>query len=84
MLTNERFLTLSDVIAKTSFSKTTIYRWISEGRFPRQIAFSAGCSRWSALEIEAWMEQMKNMPPAVQDNSRHVGANSNVLAARSA
>lgn len=50
----DRFLKLEDVIAKTAISKSTIYRWIAEGYFPKQIMVRS-CARWSLLDIERWM-----------------------------
>ena len=56
-----RFLRIGEVCEKTCLSKRTIYRWISQGRFPEQINY--GDSRivfWCEKTIDKWMvETMK-------------------------
>lgn len=48
------FLALDAVMAQTSLRKTTIYKLISEGRFPAPIAVAANRRAWIEAEIDAW------------------------------
>jgi excisionase family DNA binding protein len=34
--------------------RSTIYRWIDDGRFPGPIEIGPGCVRWREDEVEAW------------------------------
>jgi prophage regulatory protein len=48
-------LHLAHVEQLVGLKKTTIYRLMKEGQFPRAMKLS-GCSRWSAAEIEEWVQ----------------------------
>ena len=53
---NIRILRIGDVVKKTGLSRRTIYRWISQGRFPEQLFL--GNSRivgWSEKTIDNWI-----------------------------
>ena len=49
-------LRLKDVLYCTGLSKTTIYRLISESRFPKQIKLSQKVSAWKQSEIQAFID----------------------------
>ena len=38
-------------------SRTTIYRWLKEGKFPAPIHLGANMVRWKTSDIEIWMMQ---------------------------
>ena len=51
-----KILRIKQVVEKTGLSKRTIYRWISQGRFPEQIFL--GNSRivgWNEKIIDKWI-----------------------------
>lgn len=50
-----RMLRLPDVMQKTGFSRSQIYRMISSGIFPRQIQLGDRVSAWIEEEIEQWL-----------------------------
>ena len=50
-----RILRLPDVQARTGLSRTTIYRWRVEGRFPQAIPLGTRCVGWIESELEAWI-----------------------------
>ncbi|HEX7695381.1 MAG TPA: AlpA family phage regulatory protein [Sphingomonas sp.] len=50
----DRFLRLNAVLDRTGLSRSTIYRKIQRGEFPRQVAISARCSGWRESAIVAW------------------------------
>lgn len=50
----DRFLRLKTVLDQTGLSRSTIYRKIQRGEFPKQIAISARCSGWRESAISAW------------------------------
>jgi len=52
---NDSLLTLRDVVALTRLSKPTIYKFISAGRFPRQIHLAPQRVVWLRSEVLAWI-----------------------------
>jgi prophage regulatory protein len=53
--TPDRILRLPAVLDRTGLSRSTLYRKVNEGSFPRQIAISARCTGWRESHIEAWL-----------------------------
>jgi prophage regulatory protein len=51
----DNLLRLADVKARTKISRTTIYRRIEAGSFPRPIQLSAGLVAWYETDINAWV-----------------------------
>ncbi len=51
----DRFLRLSEVIARTGLSRSTIYLRIAKGEFPKQASIGPNASAWLASEIDAWI-----------------------------
>ena len=35
--------------------RTTLWRWIREGRFPKPVRLGANCVAWRSDEVEAWL-----------------------------
>ena len=52
-----RFLRISEVEALTGLSRTTIYDWSADGRFPRPVRLSARVVRWIESEVEEWIRE---------------------------
>ena len=52
----DRLLRLSEVMALTTYSGSSIYRKVGDGSFPKQVKIGAHAVRWWLSEIEAWME----------------------------
>lgn len=51
------FLRLKQIIERTGLSRSTIYKMIQEGKFPRQVDLVGGRSvAWVENEIENWMK----------------------------
>ena len=59
-LVTDRFLTISDVLAITTLSRTTIYKLIKNNHFPKQIRIQH-CTNvvWSACAVSDWVEKQK-------------------------
>lgn len=56
-----RLLKLAEVQHKTSLSRSTIYRMIGRGAFPRPMQVTASIVRWKEQDVDAWIE---SIPPA--------------------
>lgn len=51
-------LQLPEVCRQAGFGKTAIYRMMKEGTFPEPIKIGPA-SRWSQIEVQAWIEKQK-------------------------
>lgn len=51
----DNLLRLSDVKGRTRLSRTTIYRRVAAGTFPRPTPISAGLVAWYESDINAWV-----------------------------
>ena len=52
-----RFLRISEVAARTGLSRTTIYDWAADGRFPRPVRLSPRAVRWIEADVEEWIRE---------------------------
>ena len=52
---SNKLLRLRDVIKMTSLSRTTIYDYMSEGKFPKNIHLGPKISVWIEREIQEWI-----------------------------
>lgn len=52
-----KLIKLRDVMALTSLARATVYKYISEGRFPKQVNLGGNCVAWVEAEIMEWIEQ---------------------------
>jgi len=48
------FLKLPEVCKKTGLSRSTVYKLIKAGKFPKQIKLTEHSSAWIASEIQTW------------------------------
>ena len=55
----DRFMRLHAVMGATSLSKSSIYRLISEGAFPRPVKLTGKASGWPESEIVKWIESRR-------------------------
>lgn len=51
----DRILRLNAVLDRTGLSRSTLYRRMGEGRFPKQIAISHRCAGWRESEVRKWL-----------------------------
>jgi prophage regulatory protein len=52
---SDRIIRLKAVIDRTGLSRTTVYRKISEGTFPRQVKISVHSAGWHESAISRWI-----------------------------
>jgi len=50
-------LRICDVVKLTSLSRSSIYRMINDGGFPKQLTIGNRQARWSRIEIEEWYQE---------------------------
>jgi prophage regulatory protein len=51
----DSFLRLPAVLQRTSLTRSTLYRKIQQGSFPRQIKISERCAGWRQSDINDWL-----------------------------
>lgn len=49
-----RILRLNAVLDRTGLNRSTLYRKIQQGTFPKQIAIAQRCAGWRETEIDDW------------------------------
>ncbi len=52
-----RLIKLKEVMAKTSLGHSSIYKFISEGTFPKQVSLGAKSVAWVESEVDDWIEK---------------------------
>ena len=53
---NMKFIKLRDVMELTSLARSTIYKFVAEGTFPKQVVLGSNCVAWVESEIHEWLE----------------------------
>ena len=51
----ERLLRLPELKTVTGLSRSTIYSWIKDGTFPRQVKLGERAVAWRESEIDEWL-----------------------------
>jgi len=51
-----RFIKLKEVVSITSLGRSTVYKFIAEGKFPKSISLGDRAVAWVEEEIIEWME----------------------------
>jgi len=46
---------LPEVQHRVGLGRSTIYRWMSEGKFPKPVQLGGYSVAWSEREVEAWI-----------------------------
>ena len=59
-MTNEKLLRITDVMKSTGLAKSTIWLYVKEGKFPKQIKLSPRISVWKLSDIEVWIDVQIN------------------------
>ena len=52
-----RFIRLPQVVEMTVLAKSTIYKWIRLGEFPKQIQLGGKSVVWNERDVIDWMNQ---------------------------
>ncbi|WP_298183763.1 AlpA family transcriptional regulator [uncultured Pseudomonas sp.] len=50
-----KIIRLKDVIDTTGLARSTIYKYISEGFFPKPISLGDRCVGWLESEVQDWI-----------------------------
>ncbi len=58
----DRILRIRTVLERTGLSRSTLYRRIEQGNFPKQIRISERCVGWRESAVEAWTRSLASHP----------------------
>lgn len=51
-----RLIRLKEVQHRVGLGRSTIYRWINEGKFPKPVQLGGYAVAWAELDVDAWIE----------------------------
>lgn len=51
----DRILRLPAVLERTGLSRSTLYRKVRAGTFPKQVAISVRCAGWRESSVSEWL-----------------------------
>jgi predicted DNA-binding transcriptional regulator AlpA len=54
---SEQIIKLPEVTKITGLARSTIYKLISENRFPKQIKLTSFSSGWVKSEVDQWIDE---------------------------
>jgi len=55
---HDRLLRRPEVEARTGLSRSTIYLWLKQGKFPKPVKIGARVVAWRDRDIADWMDQL--------------------------
>ena len=58
MQISQKLLSLKQVIAMVGLTKSTIYRLMDAGDFPRPLKLGSRCVRWLVDDVNAWISSL--------------------------
>lgn len=65
-------ITIKQVAAKVSLGQSTIYKMVSEGRFPKPFQLAPNRNAWIESDIDAWLAEKAGKPiPAISQPLEH-------------
>lgn len=52
---NSKILRLTSVLERTGLSRSTLYRKVQAGTFPKPLRISQRCTGWRQSDVTAWI-----------------------------
>lgn len=53
---NDRILRIRAVLQLTGLSRSTLYRKIQDGSFPKQVRIATRCAGWRESAVNSWLK----------------------------
>ena len=66
----ERILRIRTVLARSGLSRSTLYRKMEKGTFPKQVRISEYCTGWRESELNRWIADPPGWRPLVTMESK--------------
>lgn len=64
------YVRLPVVVGVCGLAKSTIWKWASNGRFPKPVKLSARVSAWHVADVRAWLNDPAGWPSANAEMER--------------
>jgi prophage regulatory protein len=61
-----KVLRLAQVMDSTGLGRSTVYKYIADGKFPIPIQLSERCVGWLESEVQQWIQSRVEMRDAVK------------------
>jgi prophage regulatory protein len=55
------YLSVSQVAKRLSIGKSTVWRWVAQGKFPKPRKFSSMTTRWALVDVETWEQEKEDI-----------------------
>ncbi len=52
-----RLIRIKEVQHRTGLGRSTIYRWMAQGKFPQSVQLGGYAVAWAEEEVESWIAQ---------------------------
>lgn len=62
LLPAEGFVRISQVLAVVPVSRTTLWRWVKEGKFPASVKLTPEITAWPVQAVRAWIAERNQQP----------------------
>ena len=72
-LTDKRVLRREEVVALVGLSRSTIYKLIGRGEFPRPVQLGQRATGWRADEVAEWLESRERTEPRTGPGAKKGG-----------
>lgn len=59
----ESFLRLPQVLARVPVSKSTLWGWVRDGKFPKPVKLGPMTTAWHSKDVAAWMAKASEGQP---------------------
>lgn len=53
-----KLIRIKEVMDRTGLARSTIYKYMDEGRFPKQLKLGTHSAAWVESEIDAWINDI--------------------------
>jgi prophage regulatory protein len=53
-----KLLRMKQLLKEIPVSKSTIYQWVKDGKFPKPTLYSSRLAAWKESDVRAWIEQV--------------------------
>ena len=51
---HQQYLSDKAVAERYQSSRSTVWRWVKEGKFPKPVKLATGTTRWHLTDLEHW------------------------------
>lgn len=58
----DRLIRMPELVERTGFSRTTIYRRVKDGTLPRPLLVGSSAIAWRESQIDEWISNLQEKP----------------------